>query len=88
MEVNLALNDFFQRYPRRFVFRSIDFDARTSASLKLLAAFRRQNDKSVFGIDLKWERLFNYFFEFLFCHNRLIILLTFFPQRPFGNAHR
>ena len=74
MEPNGALNDFFQRDSRRFMLRRIDLDARTRAALKLLAAFRRKNDKSILGIDFRWWSLFNYFFEFLFCHNLLNIL--------------
>jgi hypothetical protein len=44
---------------------------------------RRQNDKSIFGIDLKWESLFNYFFEFLFCHNRF----NYSPLQFFHRGH-
>lgn len=47
-----ALNYFFQSDPRRFMFSTIDFDARARSPLELLTALRRQNDQAILGINL------------------------------------
>src|SRR5258706_8055482 len=67
MKRNRALNHFFQSDPRRLVFGRIDLNARAGAALELLAAFGRQNNQTILGINLWSLRLFRYLVNLFVC---------------------
>src|SRR6266481_6645849 len=71
---NRAQNHFFQSDPRRLVFGRIDLNARAGAALELLAAFGRQNNQTILGINLWSLRLFGYLVNLFVCGSHLSCL--------------
>src|SRR5258707_3257184 len=64
---NCTLDHFFQCDRSRLMFSGIDFDPRAGAALELLAAFGRQNNQTILGINLWSLRLFGYLVNLFVC---------------------